>query len=234
MRIARQRQNCLDRNVHGGHVERLEHDLRHVLQVGLEVQRSCREQDVMFLGRNPELVYVVPDFLHVGAKLSRQRRDIESTGFSGKVPRDPSWAIHGRRRGLDSDALASAAINVIQLSLHAVNVLLQAELHILRLGGVDPQQFSNLGSEGGVLTDSKLQAPAILFVEHAVVIIRLGNFCKHFQVLLHEVHLDHAQNLVLLQSFPRDAQSKILCIHDAFDKIQSLLSELIAINHDDE
>ena len=34
-------QKILDHHVHGGHVERLEHDLRHVLSVGLEVQVSC-------------------------------------------------------------------------------------------------------------------------------------------------------------------------------------------------
>ena len=38
-------------HVHGGHVERLEHGLRHALSVG----RSFVEQDGMFLRRNPEL-----------------------------------------------------------------------------------------------------------------------------------------------------------------------------------
>ena len=46
-------QNSVD--VDGGHVTRLEHDLRHVLPVGLGVHRSFREQDGTFLERNPEL-----------------------------------------------------------------------------------------------------------------------------------------------------------------------------------
>ena len=39
--------------------------VRRALSVDLGVQRSFREQDGMFLGRNPELVVetVVPDFL---------------------------------------------------------------------------------------------------------------------------------------------------------------------------
>ena len=48
--------NSWDRHVHGDHVERLEHDVRRTLSVGLGVQRSFRERDVMFLGRNQELV----------------------------------------------------------------------------------------------------------------------------------------------------------------------------------
>ena len=52
-----QRQNGLVRHVRGGHVEHLEHDLlKGALTVDLGVRRSCREQDGMFLGRNPELV----------------------------------------------------------------------------------------------------------------------------------------------------------------------------------
>ena len=56
-----------DRHVHGGHVEHLEHDLSHVLSVGLGVHRSIREHDGMFLKHNPKLVVenVVPEFSHV-------------------------------------------------------------------------------------------------------------------------------------------------------------------------
>ena len=63
-----QRQNIKHRHVHGGHVERLEHDLRHALTVGLRVHQNIREQEGMFLGRNPEqnVENVVPDVLHVG------------------------------------------------------------------------------------------------------------------------------------------------------------------------
>ena len=62
-----QRQHRLDGHVHGRRVERLEHDLRHLLPVGLGVERRLGEQDGMFLGGDSQLVVerVVPDLLHV-------------------------------------------------------------------------------------------------------------------------------------------------------------------------
>merc|ERR1719284_1185027 len=134
-----------------------------------------------------------------------------------------------RRRGHDGDALASDVINVVLPFLHAVDVFLQADLLIPRLGCVEPQQFSDLGSVRGVLMDTKLQALAKLFIELLVVILLLGNFCKHLQALLHKVLLDHTQDLVLLQSLPRDVQRKILRIHDTLDKIQPLWNEVLPI-----
>ena len=50
---------------HRGHVERLEHDLRHLLAVGLRVERRLGQQHRVLLGRDAELVVegVVPDLL---------------------------------------------------------------------------------------------------------------------------------------------------------------------------
>ena len=61
------RRTGLERHVRGGHVERLEHELRHVLSVGFGVHRSLREHDGMFFRHKPELVGegAVPDVLHV-------------------------------------------------------------------------------------------------------------------------------------------------------------------------
>ena len=62
-----QRQHGLDGHVHGGSVERLEHDLGHLLTVGLGVERSLSQQHRVLLGRHTQLVVegVVPDLLHV-------------------------------------------------------------------------------------------------------------------------------------------------------------------------
>merc|ERR1719209_1284882 len=62
-----QGQHSLDSHVHGGHVEGLEHDLGHLLPVGLGVEGSLSEQDGLLLGGNTQLVVegVVPDLLHV-------------------------------------------------------------------------------------------------------------------------------------------------------------------------
>merc|ERR550534_885018 len=57
----------LDGNIHGGHVEGLEHDLGHLLTVSLGVEGSLSKEDGLFLRGNTELIVegVVPDLLHV-------------------------------------------------------------------------------------------------------------------------------------------------------------------------
>jgi hypothetical protein len=62
-----QGQNGLDGDVEGGGVEGLEHDLGHLLTVGLGVDRSFGQEDGVLFGSNTELVVegVVPNLLHV-------------------------------------------------------------------------------------------------------------------------------------------------------------------------
>merc|ERR1712178_74095 len=62
-----QGEHSLDGDVHGGHVEGLEHDLGHLLPVGLGVEGSLSQEDGLLLGGDTELVVegVVPDLLHV-------------------------------------------------------------------------------------------------------------------------------------------------------------------------
>ena len=62
-----QRQHSLDGDVHGWGVEGLEHDLRHLLPVGLGVEGSLGQQDGVLLGGNSQLVVegVMPDLLHI-------------------------------------------------------------------------------------------------------------------------------------------------------------------------
>merc|ERR1719431_1729458 len=60
-------EDSLDGNIHCGHVEGLEHDLGHLLTVGLWVEGSLSEEDGLFLRGNTELIVegVVPDLLHI-------------------------------------------------------------------------------------------------------------------------------------------------------------------------
>merc|ERR1711973_787473 len=60
-------ENSLDGNIHSWGVECLEHDLSHLLSVGLGVEGSLGQEDWMFLGGNTELVVegMMPDLLHV-------------------------------------------------------------------------------------------------------------------------------------------------------------------------
>jgi len=62
-----QGEHSLDGDVHGWGIEGLEHDLGHLLSVGLWVQGGLSQQDWVLLRGNTELVVesVMPDFLHV-------------------------------------------------------------------------------------------------------------------------------------------------------------------------
>merc|ERR1719376_346037 len=60
-------EDSLDSNIHGRHVEGLEHDLGHLLTVSLGVEGSLSEQNGLLLRGNTELIVegVVPDLLHI-------------------------------------------------------------------------------------------------------------------------------------------------------------------------
>merc|ERR1719362_204606 len=60
-----QGEDSLDSDVHGGRVEGLEHDLGHLLTVGLGVEGSLSQEDGLLLGGNTELIEecVMPDLL---------------------------------------------------------------------------------------------------------------------------------------------------------------------------
>merc|ERR1712142_1430430 len=60
-------EHSLDRNIHGGHVEGLKHDLSHLLTVSLGVEGSLSEEDGLFLWGNTEFIVegVMPDLLHI-------------------------------------------------------------------------------------------------------------------------------------------------------------------------
>merc|ERR1712098_879684 len=60
-------EDSLDGDIHGGHVEGLEHDLGHLLTVSLGVEGSLSKKDRLLLRGNTEFIVegVVPDLLHV-------------------------------------------------------------------------------------------------------------------------------------------------------------------------
>mmetsp|Transcript_56970 Transcript_56970/g.132840 ORF Transcript_56970/g.132840 Transcript_56970/m.132840 type:complete len:283 (+) Transcript_56970:444-1292(+) len=72
-----QRQHSLRRNIHGRNIEGLEHDLCHLLSVGLGVQRGLREQHGVLIGHHVEAVVecVAPDPLHVIPVLHHPMQD---------------------------------------------------------------------------------------------------------------------------------------------------------------
>merc|ERR1719154_246277 len=60
-------EDSLDGNIHGWHVEGLEHDLGHLLTVSLGGEGSFSQEDRLFLRGNTEFIVegVVPDLLHI-------------------------------------------------------------------------------------------------------------------------------------------------------------------------
>merc|ERR1711990_378745 len=62
-----QGEDSLDGNIHGGHVEGLEHDLSHLFTVSLGVEGSLSQEDGLLLWGNTELIVegVMPDLLHI-------------------------------------------------------------------------------------------------------------------------------------------------------------------------
>merc|ERR1719153_1024464 len=60
-------EDSLNGNIHGRHVEGLEHDLGHLLTVSFWVERSLSQKDRLFLRGNTELIVkgVVPNLLHI-------------------------------------------------------------------------------------------------------------------------------------------------------------------------
>merc|ERR1712198_414554 len=61
------REDSLDSNIHGWHVECFEHNLCHLFTVGLWVERCLSKEYRLFLRSNSKLIIegVVPDLLHV-------------------------------------------------------------------------------------------------------------------------------------------------------------------------
>jgi len=60
-------EDSLDGNIHGGHVEGLEHDLSHLLTVSLGVEGSLSQENRLLLWGNTEFIVegVMPDLLHI-------------------------------------------------------------------------------------------------------------------------------------------------------------------------
>ena len=100
-----QRQGSLDRTVPGGLVERIKHDLRRALSVGLGVHRNFRWEKRGFFKRNPEFVVgrVMPAFLHVipirdDTALDQEVRQAQRSDAQHLYP-DLSWRHRSYRGG---------------------------------------------------------------------------------------------------------------------------------------
>eukprot|EP00972_Heterocapsa_arctica_P007489 1092562-Heterocapsa_arctica.AAC.1 len=95
------------------------------------------------------------------------------------------------------------------------------------------QELGHLGAVRGALMDARFHAFAGLLVELLVVFLLLRDLRRHLQTFLHQI-LNHAQDLVLLQSLARDFQRHVLIVDDVFDHIQPLRPQLVVVVHDED
>mmetsp|Transcript_26698 Transcript_26698/g.74554 ORF Transcript_26698/g.74554 Transcript_26698/m.74554 type:complete len:584 (+) Transcript_26698:103-1854(+) len=129
---------------------------------------------------------------------------------------------------------ACDVIDVVLTLLHAVDVLLEADLFVTRLRALVPHQLRDLRAVCGILVHSELQALAELFVELFVIVLLLSDLREHLQALFHQVFLDDPEDFVLLERLPGDVQWEVFGIHDALHEVQPLGHELVAIVHDED
>mmetsp|Transcript_37998 Transcript_37998/g.86871 ORF Transcript_37998/g.86871 Transcript_37998/m.86871 type:complete len:393 (+) Transcript_37998:953-2131(+) len=80
---------------------------------------------------------------------------------------------------------------------------------------------------------AKLQVLGKLLVELLVVVLLFGDLVEDLQALLHQILLDHSQDLVLLQGLPRNVQRQILRVHHTLHERQPLRNQLLTIIHDE-
>merc|ERR1711951_271076 len=115
-------EDSLDGDIHGGQVEGLEHDLGHLLPVGLGVEGSLSEEDGLLLRSHTELVVhgVVPDLLHV-------------------IPVGDDSVLHGVLEGQDTP-LGLGLVSYIGI------LLSHADHHTLVTGATDDGGEDSAGS----------------------------------------------------------------------------------------
>ena len=106
-----QGQHGLDGDVHGGGVEGLEHDLCHLLSVGLGVEGSLCEQDWVLLRGHTQLVVegVMPDLLHV-------------------IPVGDNAVLNGVLQGEDTSLRLSLVTDIAVFLAHANHHTLKIEI----------------------------------------------------------------------------------------------------------
>ena len=73
--------------------------------------------------------------------------------------------LQERRRGRSCNALTCDIIDVVLALLHVVDILLEGDDLVTRLGCLVAQELGNLDTVGRVLMDTKLDALAELLIE---------------------------------------------------------------------
>merc|ERR1711996_36875 len=105
-----QGEDSLDGDVHGGHVEGLEHDLGHLLTVGLGVEGSLSQEDGLLLGvlQGEDTSLGLGLISNIGILLSHTDHDTLVAGTSNNGGEDSSGSVISSKSSL---AHAGAIVN---------------------------------------------------------------------------------------------------------------------------
>jgi hypothetical protein len=141
--------------------------------------------------------------------------------------------VRGAGRRDSCDAVTGDVVDVVLSFLHAVHVLLEADLLVTRLGGVIAHELSHLCAVCGILMDAKLDILGELFIELLVVVFLLRDLGEHLEALLDEVLFDNTQDLILLKCLTRDVQGKVLRVYNTLDKREPLWHKFVAVVHNE-
>ena len=102
----------------------------------------------------------------------------------------------------------------------------EGSLHVAGLRGVVAGELGNLRAVGRVLVDAGLEVLRGGLVEGLLRLLVLRVLVEELEGLLHEVILDHAQDLVLLERLERIVEWKILGSDGALSHLGMMSSQL--------
>ena len=111
---------------------------------------------------------------------------------------------------------------------------LERSLLLGRLGGVEPQELSELAAVLSILVDTKLDVLAERLVELVEVVLVLGDLAEQIHALLDKVLADDLEDLVLLEGLTRAVEGEILGVDDTLAEVEVLGDEVLAVVHDED
>merc|ERR1712144_160717 len=129
--------------------------------------------------------------------------------------------------------LASDAVDLLLVLLHAGDVVLKAGHVLTRLARGVTHQVSKLVAVLAVLMHTKLHVLAELLPELVVVLGILSNLVEHLDGLLDQVLLDDLEDLRALQHLTGDVERKVLGVNNALDEGEELGDKLLAVVGDE-
>ena len=93
-----------------------------------------------------------------------------------------------------SSALTSDVEDVLLTFLHTSDEVLERNLVLSTLAGVESEKISELLSVGVVLMDTELKVLGVLLVELLVVLLVLSDLSEHLETLLDDFLLDDLED----------------------------------------